>query len=217
MKCLLTKLWNDECGIVISTEMVVITSITLLATIVGLESLANAIAFEFNDIGNALTSIVQSYSFTGFQGSGGGKTKSSYSGSSFQDTPTTTTLSVVGSSTTIVNQAADLQNSDINSLSVAEGIQTVNGQSTESVLSEEPVGSLGTLSDESCNESVNSLGTLENADCDQLRDLVRRLQNEINQSTRSSSSTRSNSSSNSSSTNDNTRNNVDELLGRDAR
>ena len=214
MKNLITKFHKAESGMVLSTELIAIASITLLAVVVGLESLANAVAFELNDIGNALTSIVQSYSFTGFQGSSGQQT-SFYSGSVFQDTATTTTLTVVGGSSTIVNQSAGLQqNADL-----LEGV--VEGLSTESVLSEEPVddGVNAQSVDDNCNEDdqVNSLSTGD--DCDRLRELVRQLCNEVSRSeprSNSSSSINTNSVSPNGSTSSLGNDTVGELLSRDS-
>jgi len=76
--------WNDECGFVISAELVLVLTIAVLAMIVGLSEVAVAVNTELNDISNAIGALNQSYGFTGFHGTGS-KTKSAVSGSIFKD------------------------------------------------------------------------------------------------------------------------------------
>lgn len=81
---MLNQLWNDESGFVISAELVLVMTIAVLSMIVGLSEVAVAVNTELNDISNAIGAMNQSYAFTGFRG-GGGKLKSRYSGSRFND------------------------------------------------------------------------------------------------------------------------------------
>ncbi len=85
---MLRNLWNDECGAIISAELVLVLTIVVLAMIVGLSELAVAVNTELNDISNAIGHLNQSYSFTGFAAlkDTGGAQKSAYSGSIFTDT-----------------------------------------------------------------------------------------------------------------------------------
>ncbi|HCO25713.1 MAG: hypothetical protein CME31_23390 [Gimesia sp.] len=84
---MLNQLWNDEAGFVISAELVLVLTIAVLAMIVGLSEVAVAVNTELNDISNAIGALNQSYAYTGFVGSGlgGGKSKSYYAGSRFED------------------------------------------------------------------------------------------------------------------------------------
>ncbi|WP_417389710.1 hypothetical protein [Gimesia sp.] len=84
---MLNQLWNDEAGFVISAELVLVLTIAVLAMIVGLSEVAVAVNTELNDISNAIGALNQSYAYTGFvgNGSGGGKSKSFYAGSRFED------------------------------------------------------------------------------------------------------------------------------------
>jgi Flp pilus assembly pilin Flp len=82
------NLWNDEAGFVISAELVLVLTIGVLAMIVGLSEVAVAVNNELNDISNAIGTLNQSYSFTGFTGgikSGGALNKSTYAGSTWID------------------------------------------------------------------------------------------------------------------------------------
>ncbi|HAW30629.1 hypothetical protein [Gimesia maris] len=81
---MLNQLWNDEAGFVISAELVLVLTIAVLAMIVGLSEVAVAVNTELNDISNAIGSLNQSYAYTGFAGTGG-KNKSHYAGSMFND------------------------------------------------------------------------------------------------------------------------------------
>jgi hypothetical protein len=81
----LHALWNDEAGMVVSAELVLVLTITVLALVVGLSEVAVAINTELNDLSNAFGSLNQSYSFTGFHAEDNYKTKSIVYGSSFRD------------------------------------------------------------------------------------------------------------------------------------
>lgn len=81
---MLRKLWQDQNGVIISAELVLVLTIAVLAMIVGLSEVAVAVNEELNDISNAVGRLNQSYSYTGFIGEDG-KTKSEYSGGSYYD------------------------------------------------------------------------------------------------------------------------------------
>lgn len=84
---MLTNLWNDEAGAIISAELVLVLTIAVLAMIVGLSEVAVAVNEELNDISNAVGNLDQSYEYTGFVGQDGNfyKLKSAFGGSSFDD------------------------------------------------------------------------------------------------------------------------------------
>lgn len=85
---MLRQLWNDECGAVISAELVLVLTILVIGVIVGLSEVATAVNTELNDISNAIGALDQSYAFTGFKGTGAGgtgKLKSVTAGSRFTD------------------------------------------------------------------------------------------------------------------------------------
>jgi Flp pilus assembly pilin Flp len=79
-------LWNDEAGVVISAELVLVLTITVLAMVVGLSEVAVAVNTELNDLSNAFGALDQSYSFTGFHACDNWKLKSQVAGSRFTDT-----------------------------------------------------------------------------------------------------------------------------------
>lgn len=79
------KFWNDQNGAVISAELVLVLTVSVLAVIVGLSEVSVAVNTELNDISNAIGALNQSYYFTGFVSNCRGKLKSSYSGSIFVD------------------------------------------------------------------------------------------------------------------------------------
>lgn len=80
-------LWQDECGFVISAELVLVLSIVVLAVIVGLSEVAVAVNTELNDVSNAIGALNQSYAFTGFSAFAtcDGKHKSYVAGSRWDD------------------------------------------------------------------------------------------------------------------------------------
>ena len=82
----LRALWNDETGVVISAELVLVLTITVLAMVVGLSEVAVAINTELNDLSNAFGALDQSFFFTGLHACDNGHNKSFFAGSRFTDT-----------------------------------------------------------------------------------------------------------------------------------
>ncbi len=82
---MLNNFWNNESGVIISAELVLVLTIAVLAMVTGLSEVAVALNTELNDISNAFGSINQSFSYTGFEACSNGKLKSSFAGSSFSD------------------------------------------------------------------------------------------------------------------------------------
>ena len=82
---MLKKLWNDEAGLIISAELVLVLTIGVLAMVVGLSEVAVAVNTELNDVSNAIGALNQSYCYTGFAAFGNCKVKSTVAGSSFHD------------------------------------------------------------------------------------------------------------------------------------
>ncbi len=68
MKNLTKQLWTDECGFLISAELILIISLGVIGSVIGLTCLRNAVTAEFRDLAGAIRSLDQSYSFTGQQG-----------------------------------------------------------------------------------------------------------------------------------------------------
>ena len=78
------KLFNDESGVIISAELVLVLTIAVLAMVVGLSEVAVAVNTELNDISNAIGALNQSYFYTGFRADQV-KPKSAISGSRWDD------------------------------------------------------------------------------------------------------------------------------------
>ena len=49
------RLWNDEAGMVVSSELVFVTSIAAIGMIVGLSAARDGITSELADVGDAVT------------------------------------------------------------------------------------------------------------------------------------------------------------------
>jgi hypothetical protein len=104
---MLKKLWNNESGVIISAELVLVLTIAVLAMVVGLSEVAVAVNTELNDLSNAFGALNQTYTVTGFVGDNGVKTqtgtklKSTAFGSNFNDSiddcDANTTCDLVGS------------------------------------------------------------------------------------------------------------------------
>ncbi len=59
---MLRQLLNDESGVIISAELVLVLTIAVLAMIVGLSEVAVAVNLELNDLSNAFGALDQSFS-----------------------------------------------------------------------------------------------------------------------------------------------------------
>lgn len=67
MNCL-RKFWNDDAGVIISAELVLILTIVVIGVLVGLVSMRDAVVTELHDLSRAFSSLNQSYGYSGFRG-----------------------------------------------------------------------------------------------------------------------------------------------------
>jgi hypothetical protein len=65
---ILRDLWADESGVIISAELVIVLTVVVLALVVGLTALRDALVTELGDISGAIGSLNQSYSYGGIVG-----------------------------------------------------------------------------------------------------------------------------------------------------
>ena len=75
------NLINDEAGFVISAELILIATITVLGMVVGLAEVRQAVSEELEDVAAAVGSLNQGYCLTGLHSTNKGHTN----GSHFQD------------------------------------------------------------------------------------------------------------------------------------
>ena len=78
----LTALWKDEAGFIVSAELVLVSTIVVLGLVVGLSEVANGVNEELEDVGSAIGSINQSMRYAGACGH-----KGWIAGTCFEDTP----------------------------------------------------------------------------------------------------------------------------------
>lgn len=83
MRTMLRKLWRDEAGFIISSELILVATILVIGMIVGLASVRDSVVGELADVAEAIGAINQSYSFHGLIGHGNIVT----AGSTFIDAP----------------------------------------------------------------------------------------------------------------------------------
>jgi Flp pilus assembly pilin Flp len=79
--------WKDDNGFVVSAELVLIGTILVIGMIVGLSEVQHAVVQELNDVADAIGSINQSFSYSGFRAdkSSCGAAKSFTHGSQYND------------------------------------------------------------------------------------------------------------------------------------
>ncbi len=83
---MLRKLWNDEAGLVISAELVLVLTIGVLMLVVGLHAVTKAVNQELSDIAGAFGAIDQSYVYDGFVNPNGeGGFHAAVRGSAYRD------------------------------------------------------------------------------------------------------------------------------------
>lgn len=81
---ILIALWNDDAGFIVSAELILIATILIIGLVVGLVELQASILHELNDVGEAIGSLNQSFSFPGTKTTKGGH-RVFTSGSAFTD------------------------------------------------------------------------------------------------------------------------------------
>lgn len=69
---MLRNLFQDQSGLVVSAELVLVLTITVLAMVVGLHAVAKSVAMELNDLAGAFGTIDQTFTFNGLVKTGGG-------------------------------------------------------------------------------------------------------------------------------------------------
>lgn len=87
---MLKTLWNDEVGVILSAELVLVATIVVIGIIVGLVELQCAVVAELSDLGDAIGNLDQSYQTSGlssYKNSGGIKAASA--GARYYDRPDT--------------------------------------------------------------------------------------------------------------------------------
>lgn len=83
---MVTQLWNDDAGVIISAELVLVLTIGVLAMVVGLHAVAKSATQELNDVANALGTIDQSFIYLGLKKANGNKFgHAAVPGSAFKD------------------------------------------------------------------------------------------------------------------------------------
>ena len=85
---MLKSLWNDEAGVILSAEIVLVGTILVVGMIVGLVELQCSVVDELNDLGEAIGSLNQSYQYTSIvsrKKAGLGTIKAATFGSRFAD------------------------------------------------------------------------------------------------------------------------------------
>ncbi len=80
MSNLFSNLWKEEAGFVISAELILVSTIAVLAMVAGLSEVAYGVSQELEDTGSAFAAINQGFYFTGLCGHAGAS-----SGSCFTD------------------------------------------------------------------------------------------------------------------------------------
>ena len=78
---LVARFYRDEAGFIVSAELVLVSTITILALVVGLSEVAFGINAELEDVGAAFGSLNQSFCLSGMQNNKG----THKSGSMFND------------------------------------------------------------------------------------------------------------------------------------
>ncbi|GBD35358.1 hypothetical protein HRbin36_00470 [bacterium HR36] len=68
MRRLMMQLWQDDCGALLSFEWILLATILVLAMVVGLKSVQQAVLNEFEDVANAIGALSQTYDFGGAKG-----------------------------------------------------------------------------------------------------------------------------------------------------
>jgi hypothetical protein len=77
------RLWNDEAGFIISSELVLVATILVIGMIAGLTVLRDQVVMELADLGQAIGSVSQTYAYASV--SAGSSTEAYTDGSWYSD------------------------------------------------------------------------------------------------------------------------------------
>jgi len=101
MKNLAVRLLHDEAGVIVTPEIIIITTVGLLSLIAGWNAVSQSLAFELADVANSVGSLNQSYSYRGLRAG----RHATCGGGGFADSPST--FNVQTSTATINATGAD--------------------------------------------------------------------------------------------------------------
>ena len=82
MNSVVFRLWRDESGFVISSELIFIMTIVVIGLLTGLVTVRDQVLLELADVADAVSELDQSYAFSAITASVG-----SVAGSTFADAP----------------------------------------------------------------------------------------------------------------------------------
>ena len=101
MARLIRKLWDDDCGAIIATELLFLVTTLVIGTVTGMVALRQAVVSEGVELAQSIMALDQSYSFSGQQIAGCASTAGS-SASDSVNTISAKSVAVSGGAT--VNQ-----------------------------------------------------------------------------------------------------------------
>lgn len=67
---LMRRLWKEDEGVVVSSELVLMGTVLVIGMTTGLSAVQTAVVTELGDVSNAIGSVNQSYSYAGIVGHG---------------------------------------------------------------------------------------------------------------------------------------------------
>lgn len=70
MKLVISRLWNEQQGAIVSAEILMIGTILVIGVIVGLKSVRDAVVSELGDFAQAISNANQGYCYSGVDGHG---------------------------------------------------------------------------------------------------------------------------------------------------
>ena len=74
----LKRLWNDEAGFVVSTELILLATVAVIGLIVGMTAVRDGVVSELSDVAGAVQDVNQGYSYDGVTGHNAATAGSTY-------------------------------------------------------------------------------------------------------------------------------------------
>lgn len=62
---MLSKLWKDEAGFVVSAELIFVATILVIGLVTGWVAIRDAVTSELTEVAQAISAVDQTYSYTG--------------------------------------------------------------------------------------------------------------------------------------------------------
>ena len=115
---MIKRLWNDEAGFVISSELVLVATVLVIGMLVGIVTVRDQVVQELGDVATAIGQVNESYTFNGVTGHTSATAGSSYTDETDYCNPAASDVPGFGSACIALSTQAPTPESDLTLVAV---------------------------------------------------------------------------------------------------